>query len=281
MNQLRPENFRAVINDATTPVPPHGIMRVVSIDSDGFSHVNTWDTSVNLAKAIINGDCEIPVSSASNPGLNYGNGHAIFPAVVAYDTSTSSVPAAGETWGPTYGSWKLTKRANGFYILGAGTSDGFVNTTLLPQELYYLAVTSVTKTAGAYPATRYALDATTNPQTWTSSGETAWLKTTHASMVLGVGSARYWVAKLAGVKSADGLFIYEATEFARFIRGTLGGTLTQGGSQTITLSDGQTPTVYDDLLLTGQTVASTTVVHANWDDLTSKYWASSAACATS
>lgn len=144
------------------------------------------------------------------------------------------------------------------------------------DEIFWLVVTSLTQTAGRYPALRYDLNA--NTATYTSSGEVCWLDTPNGE-ILGIGLPMYWPAKFTGVRSADGKLIYHALQWLRFARVTLGATLNFGSSATATTSDGQTITVYDDgALSSGQSVASGLKGYAHWSDLDAKWYGGTFQC---
>jgi len=130
------------------------------------------------------------------------------PAIAAYqaDNSDGADPAHDEQWGTTSGSWYLHKSQTGFRVIGQGgyglcnvQTDKDLSGTGTEQKFVY--ITSITTTAGRYPAVLTVYDA--GASTWSDDGDTIWVVDPDGE---DLGLHKHGAAWLVG--TVDGVDVY-------------------------------------------------------------------------
>jgi hypothetical protein len=153
--------YIVVLNKDTEAVPPFGVMQVIDVNEAKVAEVSRPTVGDRPDRILINGIGTIPVDGI-------GQGHSVFPTIVAYQTQhddeESTEPAVGEFLGPKADSWYLHRGARGFVVLG-GAGNNLVNVKFenKPTPKYgYEPVRLFTNTLAAYTRTDSVIEANSN-----------------------------------------------------------------------------------------------------------------------
>jgi hypothetical protein len=149
MTALSPQQWVTIQNDSGMIIPPRSIVVVTSVTTEAIgggeelmdiSHVDQYGCGKN-GNILVTG-IEPIFPAGSEVPRNLGIAYTDTLIYVSIDTSISS-PKAGEQWGPSDGSWVLTRNSNtvGFFAQGYSVTGGVPDMSMFLRTFARAAAT--------------------------------------------------------------------------------------------------------------------------------------------
>lgn len=241
---MNPHFANGIPFTCTEAVPAFGVL----VDNGVTDSLGTFITTGRKTQTL--GERPIYVNGAVDMPAN-GSGTCFLPerspCYVAYD-SGDGTPAVGEVWGPVPGQFTVRKGLPGFKIIKAG-SGGIAWAIHQPGDYWFELTANLS--AGGNAASRKLK--------W-NHGSSIYEADTSESYTLYDKTGQHWGIAGEWIRGAYAVGALQVRSHgAPWYEMTLSGDLTQGGTQTATITirgSSRSVTVTDRFLATGDSIAS-------------------------